>query len=105
MTHTVAIYGANDDLVEIEGDIDGADEYMCPSGHASFTMVSPDGGTAVVYADFRDNGVWSVALSRYEEDYAIPNWNARIISDDTNCTYSATLLVDVPEGTTITKNY
>jgi len=103
-TTQVRIYGVSDDLVEIEGDIEGADEYPVNSDITTvFTMVAPDGGTALIYVDYRPNGVWSVAISRYEEDYKIPEWNARTVSEDKDCRYSATLILDVPEGTVITR--
>lgn len=55
-TVEVKFYGASDDLVEIEGDVEGADEYAS-NGHSSFLIDAPN-GTGIVYVDYRDNGVW-----------------------------------------------
>lgn len=100
MTSTVTIYGASDDLVEIEGSIVGADEYSS-DGHWVGVMEAPDGGTAYVYVDYRDNGTWTVALGQYEEEFNLPPWPATPFVDPARCAYSTALSIEVPDGTTI----
>lgn len=98
----VKVYGCSDDLVEIEGDVEGADEYSS-DGSSSFILMAPDGGTAIIYVDYRLNGIWSVAFSRYEEDYQLPEWDAKVVTDDSLCRYSDVLVLSVPDGTTISE--
>lgn len=97
---TLTIYGASDDLVEVEG-IEGADEFNC-NGSWVGVLEAPDGGTAFVYVDYRNNnGCWTVTLGRWEEDYALPTWPVTITSNDEACRYSTFATIEVPDGTTI----
>lgn len=98
---TLTIYGASDDLVEASG-IEGADEFST-TGRWVGTIVAPDGQTALVYVDYRDNGTWTVALGQYEEDYALPAWEVRFVVNPALCAYSTVAHIDVPDGTTITE--
>lgn len=99
---TLTVYGASDDLIEAEG-IEGADEfYADPSGSWVGLLTAPDGATALLYVDYRSNGCWTVALGRYEEDYALPGWPVEITSKDSECSYSTYARITVPEGTLLT---
>jgi len=97
---TVTIYGASDDLVEIEGDIEGCDEYSA-DGFWVGVIEAPDGGTANVYVDYRHNGCWTVSLGQYEEDYGMPPWPIEYRVDPDKCAYSTLCAVTVPEGSII----
>jgi hypothetical protein len=96
----ITIYGASDDLVEVEGKIEGADEYST-GGHWSGVIEAPDGATAIVYVDYRDNGTWTTTIGQYEEDYPLPEWTAATAVEPGG--YSTTLSLIVPEGSKITE--
>jgi len=99
MAVTVMIYGASDDLVEVEGKIDGADEFSYSNGTWKGVLEAPTGETALVFVDYRDNGFWTVILTPFEEDYEF-DWPVKYAVVDANCRYSITATVEVPEGTT-----
>lgn len=63
--HTVVLYGASDDLIEVEGDAPGCDEY--PAEDAHFVLV---GAVAKVRVRvwYTRRGVWAVAAAPVEED-------------------------------------
>jgi len=96
---TLEIYGASDDLVEISG-IEGADEYNC-DGSWRGVIEAPDGSTANVYVDYRDNGCWTVSLGLFEEEFHLPTWEVSTAFDPAVCRYSTIATIQVPEGTTI----
>lgn len=100
MTATIRIYGASDDLVEVEGPIHGADEYTS-DGTWTGVLEGPDGHTAYVYADYRPNGTWTVSLGQFEEGYALPAWPITLRVDMDECDYSTVASIEVPEGTTL----
>jgi hypothetical protein len=62
---TVTIYGASDDLIEVEGVIPGCDEYSEES--ARFIVIGEAGSTRVAVR-YDENGVWAVTLSPLDED-------------------------------------
>lgn len=97
-TETVTIYGASDDLVEVEGRIEGADEYSYSDVTWKGVLEAPNGETALVFVDYRDNGFWTVNLTPFEEGYRF-DWPVSYAVIDANCKYSLTATVEVPEGT------
>jgi len=98
-TETVMIYGASDDLVEVEGKIKGADEYSYNDGTWEGVLEAPNGESALVFVDFRSNGFWTVSLTPYEEGFEL-SWPVEYSVIEANCRYSITATVEVPEGTT-----
>ncbi len=96
----VTIFGASDDLIEIDG-ILGADEFSKPRGAWTGILEAPNGETALVYVDYRRGGTWTVALGQYEEDYALPEWPQHYETDFDLSTYSVKATIEVPDGTTI----
>ncbi len=64
--HTVQIYGASDDLIEVEGDAPGCDEYPADdSACGSFLLVGQVDGKlaqAHVTARYLADGVWSIEV-------------------------------------------
>lgn len=62
---TVMIYGASDDLVEVEGVIPGCDEYSEAPGR--FIVIGETGSTRVTI-QYNEDGVWAVTLSPLDED-------------------------------------
>lgn len=98
---TITVYGASDDLVEIEG-IEGADEFNIYNESWKGVIEAPNGDTAILYVDYRDNGCWTSALGIYEEDYKLPDWPVKITVNYTKGTrYSTYTTIEVPDGTII----
>lgn len=65
----ITISGASDDLIEIEGNAPGCDEYNVPDGHGSF-VVTCEGGRAVrVVVTFGRGGVWAVSLAPIDDGF------------------------------------
>lgn len=62
---SVTIYGASDDLIEVEGDVPGCDEYSAES--ATFTISGPD-GMVRVRAQYADPGIWEIGVGQVDED-------------------------------------
>ena len=89
-THTVRIYGASDDLIEIEGDIPGCDEYneVC----AYFQIAGLQIG--VEYA-----GTWEVAVGQIDEDVPVTATDVRLSVDG----YTMVLTMTVPHGSHVTR--
>lgn len=54
---TVRVYGAYDDLVEIDGEIEGCDEYKCDTGYGFIT--------------FSDGTILSIDYSKAEEKWIV----------------------------------
>lgn len=100
MFETLKIYGCSDDNVEVEGSFEGADEYPS-TGKSFFLVTAPNGENVFVIVNLVLNGTWAVGVTQYEEEYVIPDWNIRIVHDFSLCKYSAILLLDLPEGSTI----
>lgn len=96
----VTIYGASDDLIEIDG-IEGADEFNEVSGHWRGVLEAPDGEAAIVYVDYRPEGTWTVALGQFEEQLTLPAWPQSFEVDENLCEYSVKATIEVPDGTTI----
>lgn len=66
------IYGASDDLVEIEG-VDGGDEIGCYEQDVVVTVEEPGGPGAVrVTMSYVAGGVWAATISQIDEDAPIP---------------------------------
>jgi hypothetical protein len=67
----VSFYGASDDLIEVEGDCPGCDEYNAERG--VFVATGPDGGVriALEYGGFDDDKgpTWEVAVAMLDEDH------------------------------------
>lgn len=88
----LTIYGASDDLVEIEG-VAGADEYNAED--VRLLVTCPDGRAAEVHVAYVSGGVWAITYQPSDEDVEAPE--GRI---DCNG-YTARLTLDVPDGTKV----
>jgi len=98
---TITIFGASDDLIEIDG-VPGADEFCKPAGAWVGVIEAPNGDTALVFVDYRDNGCWTTALGLFDEDYKFPNWKITTSNcDELGTAYSTFTTIEVPDGTTI----
>lgn len=63
--HTVIIYGASDDLIEVEGQVPGCDEYNAEAG--SFIVSSAEASSRVG-VHYGKNGCWAVSCGPISED-------------------------------------
>lgn len=73
MSGTVKIYGASDDLVEVEGDVPGCDEYDVGMSSAGIFVLACDNGSAIVVrCAYRSNGVWLVSAWPIAEGVPMP---------------------------------
>lgn len=95
------VYGASDDLVEFEGDFS---EEFPTNGHWEGVLTAPDGGTAILYVDYRGTGTWTVTLGQWEEDYILPAWAVDLSTDLGTIGYSTVLTLEVPAGTVLREN-
>ncbi len=88
----ITIYGASDDLIEVEG-CQGADEFNeIPSsghvGHLDFTLGDQRLRVHVIY-----DGCWSFAPAMVEEEDRMPPWP---MTFRFNHCYSAVMTIDAP---------
>lgn len=95
---TIKIYGASDDLVEVEG-CKGADEFNSyERGPLMWRgeLLGPTGNPMRIHAIFE--GCWSFAVGQCDEELPMPDWPIRITQHD-DPRYSVLLEIDAPEGT------
>lgn len=94
----IYIYGASDDLVEVEGSI--REEFMTYDG-LTLRVARFDGLGNVeglmVAARYEDNGCWSIAPYPLEEGFALP-WLVSVDFDE----YSTRLAIACPDDVTVT---
>lgn len=65
MSETVVLYGASDDLIEVEGDVTGCDEY--PGDDEHFVLIG-EAGKVRVRVWYTRGGIWAIAAAPVEED-------------------------------------
>jgi len=102
----ITIYGAGDDLVEVEG-CDGADEFNVINDRWQADLVGPGATEQMrVHCWFDDGGCWQVGVGQAIEDAELPPWPITITQapaiNPENQGYSALLTIDAPEGTRLT---
>ncbi len=99
----ITIYGASDDLVEVEG-CEGADEFNVYGNdgkvHWRGDFVASDttatSGQLRVYAIY--DGCWHFSVGQVDEMILLPAW-VIAIGQRHDADYSAELRIDAPEGT------
>jgi hypothetical protein len=101
VTTTITIYGASDDLVEVQG-CDGADEFNSDAWQGD--LIAPGGtGQMRVHCWYNDDGCWQVGVGQVIEDCQLPPWPISITQapamNPDNSGYSALLTIDAPDGT------
>jgi hypothetical protein len=69
MTVPVVIYGASDDLIEVEGDVPGCDEY---NDEAATFVLTGDGGQVRVGMRYGRSGCWEATIAPLDEGVAGP---------------------------------
>lgn len=100
----ITIYGASDDLVEVEG-CEGADEfYVYGDGRWQGDLAPPGEVEQMrVHCWYSDDGCWQVGVGQVIEDHQLPAWPVTITQapamNPANPGYSALLSIDAPEGT------
>lgn len=105
----VVFYGASDDLIEVDGNIPGCDEY--PGEHGTFELA----GLRIEVA-YMAGGVWGIRVSQIDEDVPVTAKSMRLIDPDGGLSpaamrgeapayprYSIRLEVIVPAGSHVTK--
>jgi hypothetical protein len=101
-TNVVTIYGASDDLVEIDG-CPGADEFGAfqPDDknlvHASFVL----GGQMRIRALY--DGCWSFAVGQVDEAILLPDWPVTTTQHDHG--YSTLLTIIAPKTAAIIREH
>lgn len=90
----VKIYGASDDLIEIEGDIPGCDEYN--TEHAYFQVAGLQLGV-----EYNGDGTWEIAVGLIDEDVPVTAENMALAVEG----HSMVLTMEVPPGTYIARIY
>lgn len=63
---SIFIFGSSDDLIEVEGQVKGCDEYN--EEDATFVVMGTECSTRVRVRYERD-GVWSISVAPIEEDF------------------------------------
>lgn len=96
---TVTFYGVSDDLLEIEGDIKGCDEYgayNADDGEVNTCVrITHEHGRINVYAIY--DGCWSFAPALVDEDEELPGWPIRFRAEG----YSIRMEIDLPDDAVI----
>ena len=90
----IKFYGVSDDLIEVEGEVPGCDEY---NGETATFMVA---GLRVKVA-FERNGCWSVTACQIDEEVAVEAENVTLSVSSGG--YAMLLEMDVPDGSYVTK--
>lgn len=97
MSLAVTIYGASDDLIEVEG-CKGADEFSAYANDLAVwggDLIAPDGTQMRVYAIY--DGCWHFSVGQVEEDVRLPGWPVQILQHESG--YSTLLRIEAPDGT------
>lgn len=66
--NTIKLYGASDDLIEVEGDVSGCDEYNGADAH--FVLVGASAQTRI-RVWYTARGVWAISAAPTDEDVAM----------------------------------
>ncbi len=88
---SLTIYGASDDLCEIEGSV--RKEFCDTSGAFELIIASSDGAMRVFVRN-EDNGCWSVAIGQIDEGARLP-WPVAFGRPE-HCAYSVAVTIDCP---------
>ena len=65
MSKVVTVYGASDDLIEIDGEAPGCDEYP---GESAVFVLHGDGARTWVEVSYESPGVWAIKVAPVDED-------------------------------------
>jgi hypothetical protein len=84
----VVLYGASDDLVEVDGNLKGCDEY--PTDDAHFVLTGGAAGAVRIRVWFTKRGLWAVAAAPVDE--GVPMLSLHIYGAENG--YSAMAVVE-----------
>lgn len=90
----IVIYGSSDDLIEVEGDVPGCDEYNVEK--AVFVTAG-----LRIHVKYDDGGCWRIGAVPFAEDVEVAVTDIRLDVADNG--YSMRLTASVPDGATITR--
>lgn len=94
----IQIYGASDDLIEIEG-CEGEDEFGSYSRHSIFEFTTPAKEGFCLYGEYAPegmpDGVWVFGFAPLREDVPIPDWPMRMRLSERG--YSPLFLIEAPD--------
>jgi hypothetical protein len=99
------IYGASDDLVEIEG-LDGGDEVNCMGGGCRVKLGTRETGGCIVVMRYGGDGVWSAEVGQLGDGIPIP-WAISLATYHPSEKpigehYTVATLIDCPASTPVT---
>jgi hypothetical protein len=89
---SLTIYGASDDLVEVEGHF--REEYSAIDVPCTLRLVGDEGEIAVTM-EYGDNGCWHATVAMPDEGAPLP-WPVSITAAE-ECAYSVSVTVDCGE--------
>lgn len=95
------IYGASDDLVELEGFI--RDEVDCYDKPVQIKVGTDDSGLIITMRYGVLGAVWSAELSQLDEDVPIP-WPVTVVTQgrrEDDVGYSVAVCIDCPDDTPV----
>ncbi|QAU06600.1 hypothetical protein SEA_WILLIAMBOONE_97 [Gordonia phage WilliamBoone] len=100
MTNYITIYGASDNLVEVEGDV--SDEFSLGRDGTRLRLTAPDGQSLDVAADFCNPVVggrldWVIGVYAVN---AYPSWPIRF-HERPDYEGDPAVTIEAPEGTTV----
>ena len=103
---TVTIYGASDDLIEVEGSILPEPDEFSPAQKSPgvVKIEDPEGGRLLVFVQYASNDLspcWMIGLSQVDENDLLPAWPIRWAIHERG--YSMKLEIDLPDGAVITQ--
>ncbi|MFC4124905.1 hypothetical protein [Nocardia rhizosphaerae] len=97
--HTLTIYGASDDLLELEGYI--TEEYNVYSA-TTLAFTAPNGARVAIVAEFGGyvaipNGGWALSVCHLD-----PRWTYPVrLAERPDDSADPAVILEVPEGTTV----
>ena len=94
----LTMYGFSDDLIEVEGDVAGADEYMAGTNapHMGYLHVTDGTHNIEIHAIYA--GSWAFAICPQDGDGdQMPPWEIRRLFGD-KTRYSETIYIDLPDN-------
>lgn len=101
MTNTITIYGASDDLIEVEGYV--SEEFdIYGLGTVDVILTAPDGATLTIEVGFCEVNTdgWAIVLQSHGDQ--TPPWPIRFVPrPGANSEGDPAIQINVPDGTTV----
>jgi hypothetical protein len=98
----IRIYGASDDLIEVEGDGITDEFNTYEKGYAMWRgdLRAPNGEVMRAHAVLSNDGCWSIALGQAYEADPFPTWPVTVTRHP-NMSYSTMVEIEAPDGTVL----